>query len=118
MASVSGNALQNLEYLQFKGDAKLILEAIKDIDLRPGIKLDINGQNIELNEDYMSQKTERRSEMVYPNVVEPSFGLDRILYCLLESSWNVLAFEERLCYSTISTHLVIAAVAISSFTPP
>ena len=74
---------------EFKGDAKLILEAIKDIDLRPGIKLDINGQNIELNEDYMSQKTERRSEMVYPNVVEPSFGLDRILYCLLESSWNV-----------------------------
>ena len=37
----------------------------------------------------MSQKTERRSEMVYPNVVEPSFGLDRILYCLLESSWNI-----------------------------
>ena len=62
---------------------------VVDIDLRPGIKLDINGQNIELNEDYMSQKTERRSEMVYPNVVEPSFGLDRILYCLLESSWNV-----------------------------
>ena len=24
---------------EFKGDAKLILEAIKDIDLRPGIKL-------------------------------------------------------------------------------
>ena len=36
----------------------------------------------------MVQKTERRSEMVYANVVEPSFGLDRILYCLLESSWK------------------------------
>ena len=73
----------------FKGDAKLILEAIKDIELKPGITLDINGNSIELNDDYMAQKTERQSEMVYPNVVEPSFGLDRILYCLLESSWNV-----------------------------
>ena len=73
----------------FKGDAKLILEAIKDIELKPGIALDINGKSIELSDDYMAQKTERRSEMVYPNVVEPSFGLDRILYCLLESSWNV-----------------------------
>tara|TARA_B100000945_G_scaffold143418_2_gene114722 strand:- start:399 stop:2057 length:1659 start_codon:yes stop_codon:yes gene_type:complete len=73
---------------EFKGDAKLILEAIKDIELKPGINLDINGKNIQLGEDYMAQKIERRSEMVYPNVVEPSFGLDRILYCLLESSWN------------------------------
>ena len=73
---------------EFKDEAKLILEAIKDIELKPGINLDINGKNIELGEDYMAQKTERGSEMVYPNVVEPSFGLDRILYCLLESSWK------------------------------
>ena len=74
---------------EFKGDAKLILEAIQNIELKPGIILDINGKNIELDENYMAQKTERRSEMVYPNVIEPSFGLDRILYCLLESSWNI-----------------------------
>ena len=74
---------------EFKGDAKLILEAIKNVELKPNISLNINGKDIVLNEDYMSQKTERRSEMVYPNVVEPSFGLDRILYCLLESSWNI-----------------------------
>ena len=36
----------------------------------------------------MTQKTERKSEMIYANVVEPAFGLDRILYCLLESSWK------------------------------
>ena len=74
---------------EFKGDAKLILEAIKNVELKPNISLNINGKDIVLSEDYMSQKTERRSEMVYPNVVEPSFGLDRILYCLLESSWNI-----------------------------
>ena len=74
---------------QFKGDAKLILEAIKKVELKPNSSLKINGKDIVLSEDYMSQKTERRSEMVYPNVVEPSFGLDRILYCLLESSWNI-----------------------------
>ena len=74
---------------QFKGEAKLILEAIKKVELKPNTSLNINGKDIVLSEDYMSQKTERRSEMVYPNVVEPSFGLDRILYCLLESSWNI-----------------------------
>ena len=74
---------------EFKGDAKLILEAIKNVELKPNTSLNINGKDIVLSKNYMSQKTERRSEMVYPNVVEPSFGLDRILYCLLESSWNV-----------------------------
>ena len=73
---------------EFKGDAKFILEAIRDIDLQPGFSVDVNGSKIELTSEYMSQKTERRSEMVYANVVEPSFGLDRILYCLLESSWK------------------------------
>ena len=73
---------------EFKGDAKIILEAIKDSDLKPGFSVDVNGSNVELTSDYMTLKTERRSEMVYANVVEPSFGLDRILYCLLESSWK------------------------------
>ena len=73
---------------EFKGDAKIILEAIKDIELQPGFSVDLNGTKVELTSEYMSQKTERRSEMVYANVVEPSFGLDRILYCLLESSWK------------------------------
>ncbi len=74
---------------EFRGDAKLILEAIKDIELKPGIALNIDGKSIVLDESYMDLKVERKSQMVYPNVVEPSFGLDRILYCLLESSWNV-----------------------------
>ena len=70
---------------EFKGEAKNILEAIKDVELQPGFV--VNGKT--LNENHMNQKTVRKGEMVYPNVVEPSFGLDRILYCLLESSWNV-----------------------------
>ena len=74
---------------EFRGNAKLILEAIKDIELKPGIALNIDGGSIVLDESYMDLKVERKSQMVYPNVVEPSFGLDRILYCLLESSWNV-----------------------------
>jgi len=55
------------------------------VELQPGFVVD--GKT--LNENHMNQKTVRKGEMVYPNVVEPSFGLDRILYCLLESSWNV-----------------------------
>ena len=74
---------------EFKGDAKIILETIKNIDFEPGVSINVNGKSIELSTEYMTLKTERRSEMVYPNVVEPSFGLDRILYCLLESSWKV-----------------------------
>ena len=69
---------------EFKGNAKSILEAIKNVDLQPGF---IVGKTT-LTEEHMNQKTIRKGEMVYPNVVEPAFGLDRILYCLLESSWK------------------------------
>jgi glycyl-tRNA synthetase len=74
---------------EFKGDAKSILEAVKGAELQPGFVAGIEGKKITLDESHMNQKTEKRGEMVYPNVVEPSFGLDRILYCLLESSWKV-----------------------------
>ena len=73
---------------EFKGKAKSILEAIKNVDIEPDISIKANGKTIVLSEEYLSQKTERGSEMVFPYVVEPSFGLDRILYCLLESSWK------------------------------
>ena len=73
---------------EFKGEAKSILEAIKDVDIKPNISIEVNGNSVTLSEEYMSKKTERGSEMVFPYVVEPSFGLDRILYCLLESSWK------------------------------
>jgi glycyl-tRNA synthetase len=95
---------------EFKGDAKIILETIKNIDFEPGISVNVNGKSIELNAEYMSLKTERRSEMVYPNVVEPSFGLDRILYCLLETSWKVDADREwiSLPQSTSPYDLLVA----------
>ena len=73
---------------EFKGEAKSILEAIKDVDIKPDISIEVNGNSVSLSKEYMSEKTERGSEMVFPYVVEPSFGLDRILYCLLESSWK------------------------------
>ena len=95
---------------EFKGDAKIILEAIKDIELKPDISIDVNGKSIKLTTEYMVLKTERRSEMVYPNVVEPSFGLDRILYCLLESSWKVDSDREwiSLPQSTSPYDLLVA----------
>jgi glycyl-tRNA synthetase len=95
---------------EFKSDAKKILEAIKDVELKPSISVDVNGKSIVLSTEYMTLKTERRSEMVYPNVVEPSFGLDRILYCLLESSWKVDADREwiSLPQSTSPYDLLVA----------
>ena len=74
---------------EFKSDAKSILEAVKGAELQPGFVVEIGNKKITLDENHMNQKTEKRGNMVYPNVVEPSFGLDRILYCLLESSWKV-----------------------------
>ena len=60
----------------------------KNTELKPGFSTDVNGSKIELNSDYMVQKTERRSEMVYANVVEPSFGLEFLSFGL-HSFYNI-----------------------------
>ncbi|VVB92418.1 Proline--tRNA ligase [uncultured archaeon] len=80
---------------KFKGKAGKIataLKALKPQDLTGGvIRLEIDGEKITIEKDivaYESVSEEVHGETIIPHVIEPSFGIDRITYSLLEHSYH------------------------------
>lgn len=83
---------------RYKGKAGAIVKALKA--MKPEelsgdiIELTIDGETINIEKDAVSFETiteEIHGENIIPHVIEPSFGIDRILYSVLEHSY----FEEE-----------------------
>ncbi len=83
---------------RFKGKAGAVVNALKA--LKPEevsdefIELTIDGEKIKIEKDAVAFETvseEVHGENIIPHVIEPSFGIDRIIYSLLEHSY----FEEE-----------------------
>jgi glycyl-tRNA synthetase len=79
---------------RFKSKAKAVAEALKA--LSPAemkgdkIKVVVDGETIEIEQNLVSFESveeEIRGEEVIPHVIEPSFGIDRILYSVLDHSY-------------------------------
>lgn len=84
---------------EFKAKAKEIVELLGNVDeeevesFEAGgyIDAEVSGEKIRLGKEYVETKTiEERmhGEKVAPHVIEPSYGIDRIVYCLLEKAYN------------------------------
>jgi glycyl-tRNA synthetase len=83
----------------FKGDAPKILRALEDIDAEAIIhaldeegafQLELEGGLYNITQDLVSfQQVEEtvRGEKIYPHVIEPSYGIDRIVYSVLLHSY-------------------------------
>jgi len=72
------------------GKIKKILENM-DVKEKSNITIELDDKKIKIpNNGYkIVEKTEKvTGEKYIPHVIEPSFGIDRILYCLLEHSYN------------------------------
>ncbi len=90
---------------KFKGKAGKIMAALKamkpeELD-RPEVILNIDGEEIVIGSDLFEHKTtdvEISGENVVPHVVEPSYGIDRILYSVLEHAFaeEMVEDEERI----------------------
>ena len=55
------------------------------------ITINIDGKEFEILKDYVEIKKVKKvikGEKVIPHVIEPSYGIDRITYCLLEHSYR------------------------------
>ncbi len=83
---------------KFKGKAGKIANALKALKAEElsgdVIELTIDGEQIEIGKDavkFESITEEVHGENIIPHVIEPSFGIDRIMYSLLEHSY----FEEE-----------------------
>lgn len=83
---------------RFKGKAGAVVNALKA--LKPEevsgefIELTIDGEKIKIEKDAVVFETvseEVHGENIIPHVIEPSFGIDRIIYSILEHSY----FEEE-----------------------
>jgi glycyl-tRNA synthetase len=77
----------------FKGKAGKIKTLLENMDVTDTKKISVNidGETIEIpNNCYeIIQKSEKLTgEKFVPHVIEPSFGIDRILYCILEHNYN------------------------------
>jgi glycyl-tRNA synthetase len=81
----------------FKARAKRIIEIVKSFGegeiesfKEDGyIEIEIGGEKIKLDNKYVSVKEIEETlagEKITPHVIEPSFGIDRIVYCILEDA--------------------------------
>jgi len=85
----------------FKGDAPKILEALDEIDAsdvkesleKDGtFQLELSGTIHQLTPELISfqeQEETVRGEKIYPHVIEPSYGIDRIVYSVLLHTYTV-----------------------------
>lgn len=83
----------------FKGDAPMILKALEEIDSEAikkaleeeGVfQLELQGNKYQITNDLIGfQMVEEtvRGEKIYPHVIEPSYGIDRIVYSVLLHSY-------------------------------
>ncbi|PWB53430.1 MAG: glycine--tRNA ligase [Candidatus Methanoperedenaceae archaeon] len=82
----------------FKGKAKKVADALKALKSEElsgdVIEVTVDGEKININKNSVKFETiteEIHGENIIPHVIEPSFGIDRVTYSLLEHSY----FEEE-----------------------
>ena len=85
----------------FKDKAKKIAEALEKAEVRSDyVEVELDGEKIRLSSEFFEVREveeEITGERIVPHVIEPSFGLDRISYAVLEHSFDkdVIEGEER-----------------------
>ena len=69
---------------------KMIEEKQQDILSGSDVRVDIDGKEIDLSEYVTVKEVEERvsGERIVPHVVEPSYGVGRILWCVLEHAYR------------------------------
>jgi glycyl-tRNA synthetase len=83
----------------FKGKAKAVMDAMKSMDAgnedysksNQMISIQVDGEQVDIPPDMyeVQQVTETiHGENIVPHVIEPSFGIDRIIYAVLEHAFR------------------------------
>ena len=104
---------------RFKGKAKDIAAAMENLtpaDVKDGkIVLDVDGESIELDGEFfevvmVNEKV--AGERVIPHVIEPSHGLDRIFYSVLEHAY---CYDEEKDYTVLRLAPAVAPIKVGVF---
>jgi glycyl-tRNA synthetase len=106
---------------KYKGKAGKIMAALKAMPQpelnKPDIVLDIDGEKIVIERELFEHKTvqeEVAGENIMAHVVEPSYGIDRILYSALEHAYGeeMVRGEERIVLRLARTVAPITAAVL------
>jgi glycyl-tRNA synthetase len=71
----------------FKGKAKEIKEMMEKMEPADALHVKIDGESIEVGKEFydvVEKEVTVTGKNFMPHVVEPSYGIDRIIYCILE----------------------------------
>lgn len=103
----------------FKAKAKEIAQAIEAADpsmIKDGkLRLNVNGEEVELGDEFFELATVKEKvagERVVPHVIEPSHGLDRIFYTVLEHSYS---HDEEKDYTVLRLRPEVAPIKVGVF---
>jgi len=77
----------------FKGKAGKIKTILENMEVKDTQKISVNidGETLEIPKncyELVQKKEKITGEKYVPHVIEPSFGIDRILYCILEHNYS------------------------------
>ena len=107
----------------FKEKAKMVKNSLENIELTKtdqidkGLRVDVNGENIFVpRELYEVVETEEKisGDKFIPHVIEPSYGIDRIIYCVLEHNFREIKKKDEE-YRVLSLKPDIAPVKTGVF---
>lgn len=112
--SFKQNAPKVKEFLDNADDEKI--KSIKNsIDQTGQYSAEIDGEIFEINSEHVNFEDieeEIKGEKLIPHVIEPSFGIDRILYAVLLHSFHVAENEEDKDYFKLSNSLAPIKVGV------
>lgn len=75
----------------FKEKAKKIAEKIESSEPKDVVEVEVDGEKVRLTSEFfeiVEEEEEIAGERIIPHVIEPSFGLDRISYAVLEHAFD------------------------------
>lgn len=104
---------------KFKGQAKDIaaaMESMTPADIKDGkLIITVNGEKIEIGSDLFEVVRVREKvagKRVVPHVIEPSCGLDRIFYSVLEHAYD---YDEKEGYTVLHIKPEVAPIKVAVF---
>ena len=104
---------------RFKGQAKDIAAAMESADPKSVVDgkliVNVNGEDIELTSDLFEVVTVKEKiagKRIIPHVIEPSHGLDRIFYSVLEHAYD---FDEKEEYTVLHLKPEVAPIKVGVF---
>ena len=103
----------------FKGKAKAISDAISAMPpsaiVDGKLKVNVDGEEIELGSEFFEvvKRVEKvTGDRVIPHVIEPSHGLDRIFYSVLEHAYE---YDEKEDYVVMHLNPMVAPIKVGVF---